>query len=1198
MSRNKRIFAMLLSVVLMLTLIPATVFAEESSGKDDQLVYNLHKREVTVSWPALGASNPDGLYFNEDGSYTIQLEDNAFFPYEVQFQYGGQTTVRTFDSPDSTVTIGGHRIGVYSEQTDDTTLSQIGVWIRGRYVAAKPEPKSFSNPMFTPFSLLPLNEVSVTLDLTAYDSLQLRNVGVAAIINGLEPSQQVGSDDKVVWARLWSDNQEIVEQADKLDLSKITSGSSFSLELIVGNALQLDDSNTRYIVRVSINPGLLVDSTSIYMNVGDKRTEVTPLNVNHGRYTGGSAAEYVSSYIPQSALDAEAFHVGLTLNPSYSGYPSTTVYRGIFETAEAAKAAAAADASIDVTDKLLNQDMSQPNAGVAIPTRKGRSSYREYFTFVFTDTGGAAEAYGVEIHIAARNSIYAYNLYSAEGDNVAFDTNQNNSNGVSTFTYALEGGFPADGTYYLRMQYNYAGSSSDSNRDYIDKAVLGHFDTLEAAASAPNIKDALFPVNSSAAGSGYAANYSGNGQDFTVFDTEGAVYKITAKTVSGSYDLRPRPGSADTYFQIQGANELTNVYVLPYEHDTYYDMGYQTLFTTDDVSLSSLTPTFWSGEKVHIYSGHKGASGTRQESGITTADFSKGALQYAAAAENKESLKNYWVTVVKQHTGGSKLFVNGINGTDGAKREVFLTSASSEMHDVFIANVGDESLTGLTVALNAKNVKLDPYWRVGGAGNDTLAAFTTTQKPIDVSYGELANVAKIRLLPDGEGEISGTLTISADGQAPVVITLTGHAGDPKLTTESIPAAVKYVPYGVQILHNNKYSWNRISMNVISGRLPDGVELRPNGELYGVPREVGEFTFEVEMSNSDTRFGNSYAEYTLNVLENTNTNVYNATDANYTVTQRVGTRIGDEDVVTVLQDYTFISDGEFGEFIDFWIDGEKLTRGVDYTGNPGSTVITIRSQTFEKYGPDKHTIAAEFRVGGNTDNELKRAAQNYVLDIQSSSSSSRNSSRDRKSNSGSTAGGTAARAATQQAVDPVAAAQRNAQNADQTLPKLTMRLKNMDFISLEELQEIAAIAEAEGKTPWLNVDTMTPAGNVVDVRVGVNPALAESGLNLAGSTLSAHAQAVKVLFERFFENEIPAVVSLTQKEDFGQAASICVKVPEGTDPADLVVYSYNPEANTYRKVRDPNAWVDNNGYLHFDTPFAYDLIVAKGDLTLR
>ena len=78
---------------------------------------------------------------------------------------------------------------------------------------------------------------------------------------------------------------------------------------------------------------------------------------------------------------------------------------------------------------------------------------------------------------------------------------------------------------------------------------------------------------------------------------------------------------------------------------------------------------------------------------------------------------------------------------------------------------------------------------------------------------------------------------------------------------------------------------------------------------------------------------------------------------------------------------------------------KLVRGTDYIAEEGSTKITVRSQTFQKAGPGKHTIAAEFRVGGDENKELKRAAQNYELKLSGSTSSGGSSG-----GSGSASGG--------------------------------------------------------------------------------------------------------------------------------------------------------------------------------------------------
>ena len=195
-------------------------------------------------------------------------------------------------------------------------------------------------------------------------------------------------------------------------------------------------------------------------------------------------------------------------------------------------------------------------------------------------------------------------------------------------------------------------------------------------------------------------------------------------------------------------------------------------------------------------------------------------------------------------------------------------------------------------------------------------------------------------------------------------------GDPTIITKEIPEAVKYVPYGTMIQNSNKYSWNEVSYRLLRGDLPEGVEVRSNGEIYGVPMETGEFTFTVRMNNSMDDFGSCSRTYTLIVNENTDTNVDNATDQGYEVTQRIPNI-----TLSSTQDYTFVSQGIYGEFKKVFLDGRLLTEGVDYDSESGSTRITIRSQTLKASNQTgTHTLGVEFRTG--EENTLKRAAQNY------------------------------------------------------------------------------------------------------------------------------------------------------------------------------------------------------------------------------
>ena len=116
-------------------------------------------------------------------------------------------------------------------------------------------------------------------------------------------------------------------------------------------------------------------------------------------------------------------------------------------------------------------------------------------------------------------------------------------------------------------------------------------------------------------------------------------------------------------------------------------------------------------------------------------------------------------------------------------------------------------------------------------------------------------------------------------------------------------------------------------------------------------------------------------------------------------------VGNHDyVLQTTDDQLFVSTGVLGEFQDLWLNGEKLVDGVDYTKVSGSTRITVRSQTFKnKLQEGTNTIAAEFRVNGDKNKELKRTAQNFRLEIKGGNGGGNGSGSKKHSGGGSGSG---------------------------------------------------------------------------------------------------------------------------------------------------------------------------------------------------
>ena len=452
-----------------------------------------------------------------------------------------------------------------------------------------------------------------------------------------------------------------------------------------------------------------------------------------------------------------------------------------------------------------------------------------------------------------------------------------------------------------------------------------------------------------------------------------------------------------------------------YRTDEKYDVGgYRLVFIKQQMSeeeFKQLVPVFDVPFGVEVSSGGRVESGVSDLQNVVWADNAQKTVLYQAQVPGKK-VKNYQVTFATLQSQGTLL----VAGPD--ERFLNLTADNDYIHDILVANIGATNLEGVKVELiNPVHVKLDPYWTLNG---ETIPAFTQVEAQHTVVdeagqvtdsehnwYASPDNITKIRLLADGEGEISGTLRVTtADGQQRD-IKLTGIAANPHIVSGDLADAVMYVPYSYMVVTDNMYNWNRLTFKITDGALPAGMQLyEATGEIYGTPQETGDFQFTVEVDYSSSRFSPSTATFTLHVADNTNQMVYEQTDPGYEIQVPLGVEQGEGTydflITDITQDQLYVSEGIYPEFVDLWLNGEKLVRGVDYMAVSGSTRITIKSQTLQDKAlkNDYNTIAAEFRVNGDRDNELKRTAQNFRLgEIQTVTS-------DDNQNGGSSSGGSA------------------------------------------------------------------------------------------------------------------------------------------------------------------------------------------------
>lgn len=507
--------------------------------------------------------------------------------------------------------------------------------------------------------------------------------------------------------------------------------------------------------------------------------------------------------------------------------------------------------------------------------------------------------------------------------------------------------------------------------------------------------------------------------DVTTFDTYGIVhhnvYYFAISPISEETVYSP---SDDTYFNIQGAtadDTYLRYYKVSSSDDNYYKNGYQTVFILDRESPVSdgttIYPMFNVSSGVRINRMDTSEEQTSGESPVTF-NAPETMVKYYASSESGTNLKNYWVTFITQQEG-AHLFVNASNvpenyGSSGKpRREVFLNTTGNFKHDIFIANTGNEPLTGITALLSSDTVgvKLDPYWQITENSTGILNPFDSTY------YGEVDNIAKIRLIPEDENNfspISGTLIISSANGGSYEIELSGIAGVPKITTtqDDIYEGVKYVPYSCFIGTNNMYETDAMVFSV-SGTLPNGIKFNTKtGELYGVPMEYGEFPITVTATYTgniptDSNDYTSKASYVLIIKDNEDANVdavntdeqgeeltksidkyltiyYNGRNGNYPASiDRIVAENGN-----LIREEIFESQGKYNEdFMYFYLDGKPLAEGQEFNAVNGSTVITLNNQTFMGLpieNNSRHTLAAEFREGKDTNKKLTRSAQNVYL----------------------------------------------------------------------------------------------------------------------------------------------------------------------------------------------------------------------------
>ena len=986
----------------------------EDNPEDDSekavFVYNLGSREIEVTEGEL----------EDDGSYTVPVTDAApFFPYEVQFKYGDSTEVRWFESPDASVDVDGHMVRL---DTSDCQPINLTLDINGEKIIVHSDEKTFTNEAVTAkprmmramarsMSLSNQNielKVSNPIDLSSLTPVELTRVSVSSILD----SASVNGNGTVVWNR-WDENNQDYEQLSSGNyvnlLSGMNSPKNRKYEIVYSpNGDQTSLQNIRYYVEFKFGtdewliPSLTEDANGTRQDLSLKSSS---------NYVGDDYAS-VSITASDNSVNRKTDHyVTLRLADQYKNR-EVRFYEGHHETIDEIKKAK------DITGDILGGSgvklYSHSNSGSEFGSR--------WVTAVAGDGVLPVDLRAYEnVTETKRSSFYVSgslmhkesDSYLSSGTDYDYqESKTEESENSCKRTIVLYKGGNASAQYRLHL-YAYSDDWT------VDAAYEGSFNSADDAKTSghPDLKDSLFNYDTS---NRYYGDFS-NGRTFTILASDKSgkqiVYQYTMIVKEGSSE---KPLRAASSLFIENLKNKDGSYIKSYTinlaDDSYAEFNYATILVPEGTDLTSIIPVFSNSTASRVYSERADGQSKKDESGVTSHDFSKGPVHYSVAAEDGKNATNYWVSVITQ-SEGSGLYVNTFDkkdpafnyhldqdGVKYATRDMRIDSAHGNVHDIVLINRDSKELSGLNVSLESDQLEMDPYFTLKNAtlkefNFNSISEGSYDYKISDYDPDVIPNVAKIRLKKKdgvkGGSDISGKLTISQGSTPLIVLTLTGTAGDPTITTENIPEAVKYVPYGSFIQNNNKYSSNKITYSCY-GKLPEGVTLKQNGEIYGVPKVTGTFQFMISLKVNGTETDRK--TYTLNVKDNTDPNVEGATDEGYQLLERVGD-VSDTDTAT---EYIMRSNGVLPEYKYFYIDGQKLTEGTDYQATSGSTIITIHANVLKSLPTGTHTLAIEFREKGDENKQLKRAAQN--IRVRNSQNESGNNSGNSSSDSGSSDSG--------------------------------------------------------------------------------------------------------------------------------------------------------------------------------------------------
>ena len=651
MRQLRRKLALILAIMMLVSLLPASVLADKAAKEEESLSYDLGFGKVPVT------------EFEPDGSFVIEAEKDAFFPYQVRFTRGNEQQDVWFMDPGDSEEVFGHSFRVNSERENPGAFVSMSIEVAGEKLTVYPQEKFDSASVQ---SLLPLDTHYLDVYLYKYFSTELESIKLETVFAETEFQDNNGNKvDKKPAVYAYSagrddlqtdDHYQLIDADTVLNLKDIfydryhdryradlnNRYRTNDLILIVGTPDQLNKDNICYQIRFYMD-GSSEDQYRAVRDFGarissaDHKTVRIYEAVSYSCFDDDKREEYnFLRYYVDGAASGDG-ELSLALDPTEfveaSGLKLEAYEGYLTDKADLAKAK-------NISGEILSQEKFPASGGIKLKDSKIEDLTAITLVFVRGEEPVFVLPLMVEINRLGKGILYTDKsvqellFHGNSEDNslwsFLFDSKNLGEWAESTgdihhyvyqegtrketlrnfnlvffdpdYIYSNYGNYYADDEQIgnpVIVRNVLDRSNSDLAMDYgadaLETAVVGSFDSAMQTRSRQSVKDALF------SNSGLQREYSED-TTFTVLDRDGKLYHFTITTedvFSGMFvptvcyedspGVRKNVGEADDPVEPDGAENESGEKAL-----AIIPYKYNTKLPLDLPAYLSLTINSWS----------------------------------------------------------------------------------------------------------------------------------------------------------------------------------------------------------------------------------------------------------------------------------------------------------------------------------------------------------------------------------------------------------------------------------------------------------------------------------------------------------------------------------------------------------------------------------------------------------------------------